>query len=58
MSFRIVPTYKPSDIYAAGFDGNRFDSAAEAEAAIPGLAATMPAGDPGADPDFWTVTEE
>lgn len=36
-TYALVPTDDTSDLYAAGIDGNRFDSRVEAEAAIPGL---------------------
>ena len=55
--FAIVPVSDLTNTYAAGADGNRFDSREEAEAAIPGLAASFDAEDCGHNDDFWTVVE-
>lgn len=50
--FALAPASAPTDLYAAGYDGNRFDSRAEAEQAIPNLRAC------GAEFDVdWIVVE-
>jgi hypothetical protein len=41
-AWRLTPATGPRDFYAAGFDGNWFDTEAEALAAIPDLRACGP----------------
>lgn len=50
--FAVAPASNPDDLYAAGFDGNRFDNEHEARAAIDSLRSL------GGDFDVnWTVVE-
>lgn len=48
----IVPVNAPHDRYAAGYDGNKFESREEAEADIPNLAKVLDT-----EEDHWTVRE-
>lgn len=50
--YYIAPVSNPEDAYAAGYDGNQFDSEQEALDAIPELAETL-----GTNEDDWTVSE-
>lgn len=38
-TYHLAPASDPQDIYAAGYDGNKFESVEDALSAIPGLRA-------------------
>lgn len=50
--YYLAPASDPTDEYAAGYEGNVFDSHTEAERAIPGLARVLDS-----EPSDWVVSQ-